>query len=68
VRGNHIEHWLNGEKSAECDLDGAAYREAFAKSKYHVVPGFGTKAPTPLALQDHGEEVAFRNLKIRELK
>ncbi len=68
VRGNHVEHWLNGAKSAECDLDSAAYREALAKSKYHVVPGFGVKIVTPLALQDHGEEVAFRSLKIRELR
>ena len=67
VRGKHVEHWLNGAKSAECDLDSAAYRAAYAKSKYHVVEWFGTKAPTPLALQDHGEEVAFRNIKIRGL-
>ena len=67
VNGNHVEHWLNGTKSAECDLDSKAYREALAKSKYHVVPGFGAKAATPLALQDHGEEIAFRNLKIRQL-
>ncbi len=68
VRGQHIEHWLNGMKTVDCDLDSAIYRAAFAKSKYRVVPGFATKAPTPLALQDHGEEVAFRSLKIRELK
>jgi hypothetical protein len=68
VRGNHVEHWLNGGKVAECDLDSEAYRQALAKSKYHVVPDFGTKIATPLALQDHGEEVAFRNLKILELK
>jgi len=67
VRGPHIEHWLNGAKSAECDLNSAAYREAFAKSKYHVLEAFGVQAPTPLALQDHGEEVAFRNVKIRGL-
>ena len=67
VRGNHVEHWLNGAKSAECDLGSAAYQEVLAKSKYHVVPGFGTKIATPLALQDHGEEVAFRSLKIRAL-
>lgn len=67
VNGKHVEHWLNGAKVAECDLDSDAYRAALAKSKYHVVPGFGTKAATPFALQDHGEEVAFRNLKIREL-
>ena len=67
VNGKHIEHWLNGAKVAECDLDSDAFRTALAKSKYHVVAGFGTKIVTPLALQDHGEEVAFRNLKIREL-
>jgi hypothetical protein len=55
-------------KTVDCDLDSATYRAAFTKSKFHVVPHFATKAPTPLALQDHGEEVAFRNLKIRELK
>jgi hypothetical protein len=68
VGGNHVEHWLNGGKVAECDLDSDAFRQLLAKSKYSVIPGFGTKITTPLALQDHGEEVAFRNLKIRELK
>jgi len=68
VHGQHIEHWLNGGKTAECDLDSATYRDTLAKSKYHGVPDFATKAPTPLALQDHGEEVAFRSLKIRESK
>lgn len=67
VRGQHVEQWLNGAKSAECDLDSAAYRELLAKSKYHVVLNFAAKAPTALALQDHGDEVAFRSLKIREL-
>ncbi len=68
VRGNHVEHWLNGAKSAECDLDSDTFRAALAKSKYHVIPGFGTKVATALALQDHGEEAAFRNVKIRALK
>lgn len=68
VRGNHVEHWLNGGKVAECDLDRETYRAALAKSKYHVVPDFGVKIATPLALQDHGDEVAFRSLKILELK
>ena len=67
VNGNHIEHWLNGSKVAETDLGSDTLREAIAKSKFHVVPGFGTKIATPLCLQDHGEEVSFRNLKIREL-
>ncbi len=68
VRGNHVEHWLNGGKVTECDLDSDGFKAVLAKSKYHVVPDFGTKIVTPLALQDHGEEVAFRSLKILELK
>jgi hypothetical protein len=67
VNGKHVEHWLNGAKVVECELDGDAIRDAIARSKYRVVPGFGTKIATPLCLQDHGEDVAFRNLKIREL-
>jgi len=66
--GNHVTHWLNGMKMAECDLDGADYRAALAKNKYRVVPGFGARIATPLALQDHGDEVAFRNLKILDLQ
>jgi hypothetical protein len=37
VSGQRIEHWLNGVKTAETDLDSAAYRGVLAKSKYHVV-------------------------------
>lgn len=68
VRGQHIEHWLNGVKTVDCDLDGAEYRALFEGSKYHVVPGYAARAPTSLALQDHGEAAAFRSLKIRALK
>jgi len=67
INGNRVEHWLNGSKVVECELGSEALRETIAKSKYHVIPGFGAKIATPLCLQDHGEEVAFRNLKIREL-
>jgi len=67
VDGKHVEHWLNGGKTAAVDLDSDEFRGLLAKSKYHVVSDFGTKIETPLCLQDHGEEVAFRNLKIREL-
>jgi len=55
-------------KTVDCNLDSAEYREAFAKSKYHVVPNYAAQAPTALALQDHGEEVAFRSLKIKGTK
>ena len=66
LNGNHVEHWLNGSKVAECELGSPALQKLIAGSKYKTIPGFGTKAATALALQDHGEHVAFRNLKIRE--
>lgn len=67
VHGNHVEHWLNDSKVAGCELGSAELQKLIAVSKFKVIPGFGTKAATALALQDHGEEVAFRNLKVREL-
>ena len=67
VQGKHVEHWLNGAKIVEYELGGPALIDAIAKSKYKDVPGFGAKAKTRILLQDHGDEVRFRNLKIRAL-
>lgn len=68
VDGNHVEHWLNGRKVAECELGSPALQRIIAGSKYKPYPGVGVKRATPIALQDHGEEVAYRNLKLRELR
>ena len=68
VDGNHVEHWLNGRKVAECELGSPALQRIIASSKYKPYPGIGVKRATALALQDHGEEVAYRNLKLRELR
>ncbi|MDB4925369.1 DUF1080 domain-containing protein [Mucilaginibacter sp.] len=67
VHGNHVEHWLNGTKIVSFDLGSAVLLEAIAKSKYKNVPGFGLKAATRILLQDHGDEIRFRNIKIRSL-
>jgi hypothetical protein len=68
VRGNHMEHWLNGTKIVSYELDDPAFKELVAKSKYgKAIPGFGAKAPTRILLQDHGDEIRFRNVKIRNL-
>jgi len=67
VKGNHIEHWLNGAKILSYDLGSPELLQAIAKSKYKNVPGIGLKTKTRLLLQDHGDEIQFRNLKIREL-
>ncbi len=67
VHGKHVEHWLNGAKIVDYELESPALAATIAQSKYRTVPGFGTKFATPLLLQDHGDEVWLRNLKIRSL-
>jgi 3-keto-disaccharide hydrolase len=67
VQGKHVEHWLNGAKIVEYELGSPALLEAVSKSKYKDIPNFGTKFNTRLLLQDHGDEVWFRNLRIRPL-
>jgi hypothetical protein len=65
VRGNHVEHWLNGAKVLEYEVGSPAVNAAIARSKYKGVAGFGSKRTSPILLQDHGEEVWFRNMKVR---
>ena len=66
-RGTHGEHWLNGEKLLEFDLGTARMDSAVAASKFRSIPGFATRRKAHLVLQDHGDEVYFRNIKVRDL-
>jgi len=68
VKGNHVEHWLNGDKVLEYELGSEELKAAVAKSKFKTVDDFGSRVQCHLLLQDHGDEIWFRNLKIQELK
>jgi hypothetical protein len=67
VQGNHVEHWLNGEKVLEYECGSSEVLEAVAKSKFKTVKDFGTKVRGPILLTDHSDEASYRNIKIREL-
>ncbi len=61
------EHTMNGTKYVEYEIGSADWNEKVAKSKFGKMAGFGKAAKGHICLQDHGNEVAYRNIKIREL-
>lgn len=66
-RGTHVEFWLNGAKTVEFERGSSAFRDAVAKSKFKDIPQFGEWPTGHILLQDHGDEVSFRNVRIRDL-
>ncbi|MBM3890428.1 MAG: DUF1080 domain-containing protein [Verrucomicrobia bacterium] len=67
LQGKHVEHWLNGAKVLEYELESDALKTAIAESKFNKTSFYGVKTAGHILLQDHGTETWFRNLKIREL-
>ena len=68
VRGNNVEHWLNGVLTVKYERGSQAWKDLVATSKFKSIPGFGENAAGRILLQDHGDVVAFKNIKIREIK
>jgi hypothetical protein len=68
ARGAHLEHWLNGEKVVEYELWSPEWKALVANSKFKQWPSYGLAKSGYIGLQDHGNAVAFKNIKIRVLK
>jgi len=67
VKGNKVEHWLNGEKVFEYTLGSPEVLEAVQHSKFRSVPHFGELVKGHILLTDHNDEAWFRSIKILDL-
>ena len=68
VDGNKVQHWLNGQMTVEYERGNDKWRELVATSKFKTSPGFGEVKEGRILLQDHGNVVYYKNIKIREKK
>jgi hypothetical protein len=66
VQKGHVAHWLNGKKIVEAEFDSPEWKDLVAKSKFAAFD-YAKVRRGHIGLQDHGDAVAFRTIKIREL-
>jgi hypothetical protein len=67
AKKNHIEHWLNGKKILEYDYTSDSIKDLISKSKFASMPLFAKENIGHIGLQHHGEEIWYRNIRIRKL-
>ncbi len=67
VRGNQLEHWLDGVKVLEADRTSDVFLRGVAQSKFNQYAGFSRIPEGHILLQDHGHSVAFRSVKIKRI-
>ena len=67
AKGNHVEHWLNDVKVLEYVWGSQDLKDLIAQSKFSKFPGFAQESTGHIGLQHHGEEVWYRNIRIRTL-
>jgi hypothetical protein len=68
VKGQTVQHWLNGVKVLEYECGSSAVKEAVAASKFKNTKGFGERLKGHILLQDHNNKVWYQNIRIKELK
>jgi len=67
VNNGHVEHWLNGSKVVDYQLGTDEWKQHKASGKWKDAPGYGASKKGHIALQDHGSEAWFKNIKIKPL-
>ena len=68
IKGTHVEHWLNGRKVVDYELQSAEWKSKVAASKFSAYPNYGMAATGMIGIQgDHNGSLAIRRMRIREL-
>ncbi len=67
VQGNKVEHWLNGKMVVIIDIDSQEFRDRVQETKFKNYNEFGKKRDGHILIQDHGDQIHYRNIMIKEL-